>query len=100
MVEQSISEMKCDWKQRKVKVNVNNTYFSIVGHLQSNSNSDNFYRISYEILFNLIQINQSINVISASSQISIHFIVVIMLEMIFFNESSGGKNKIKWTIVW
>ncbi len=64
---------------------MNNTYFSIVGHLQSNSNSDNFYRISYEIvfiLFNLIQINQSINVISASSRISIHFIVV-MLEIIF-----------------
>ncbi len=44
---------------------------------------DNFYSISYEILFNLI--NQSINVIS--SQISIIFIVVIMVAFICFNES-------------
>lgn len=90
MVEQSISWDEMWWKQRKVKVNVKNKYFSIVGHLQSNSNSDNFYSISYEIwliLFNLI--NQSINVISY--QISITFIVVIMVEIICFNESSGEK---------
>lgn len=99
MVEQSISWDEMWWKQRKVKVNVKNKYFSIVGHLQSNSNSDNFYSISYEIwliLFNLI--NQSINVISY--QISITFIVVIMVEIICFNKKFWGKNLIKWTIVW